>query len=70
MTGSAAPALLLSRSLVDRILALCAYVGDHGGGSREHIDGNGVPYTPTEKCPSCEANAIGLAITMEGTDAE
>ncbi len=50
------------QELVSRILALCGYVGDHGGGdrtrcsTRELID-NG-------PCPSCSANKIADDLTQ------
>lgn len=50
-------AVRVPQELVSRVLALCSYVGDHGGGERERC------ATGAERCPSCAANAIATELS-------
>lgn len=47
---------VVPQELVSRVLALCSYVGDHGGGERERCNPG------AERCPSCAANAIATEL--------
>lgn len=42
--------IALPRSMAERLLNLLYWLGDHGGGEREHRLADG------ERCPSCDAN--------------
>jgi hypothetical protein len=46
----------IPQELVSRVLALCSYVGDHGGGERARCT------TGAERCPSCAANSIATEL--------